>query len=429
VSANPRAWFWMGGGYVEITPYVRGIEGLNAIKIVYGTQDQAGRDSPIRCTFGLNDPTGDLNPDNPYSPYFRLFSRKGTRVKIEASGSTRLIGELAVLRARSTMPDGTDTVVDVEVVSFSRRDRRALQPLESPMVRAVLADLTNVVSYRPLEEESGATTFRTPVTGEPPVLATAGTVDFGALTTHPGAVRMPTFGAGGQLFWEVAPHTATGQYAFLTCGFLPAAGFTTAAGQLMRLYFKSGTGNTYFVDINFNPSPLAFNVTAYGVGGIIDTTVLLTGINATIVNRPFMLTLTLEQVGADVSVNLAVWNDGAHPEVDLTALSVEINDTLAAVTLGTASFVDFGQSDIAGTSWGQFALTTDLSAPSQIFGNLARRAWAGQIGETAPYRILQMCSDAGIGFTGPSVSSYLHSTELGPTGTARTREQIIVEAA
>lgn len=429
MSVNPKVYFYIQGAYVDITSYVLGIQGRNAIRITWGTKDQAGKDSPIRCVFRLFDPNGDLNPDNPYSTYYRKFSRKGTKVKIEASGTTRLIGELNSLRPASNMPGGSDTVVDVEVVSFSRRDKRSTQVLESPMYRAVAADLTGVISWRPLEEESDATSFRTPVTGEPNALATAGTINFGSYGDHPGTVRMPTFAAGGQLFWEVSPHVATGQYAFLALGYLPQAGFTTAAGQLVRLYFKSGSGNCYFIDINFNPSPLAFNVTAYGSGGIIDTTSLLTGIDSTVLNRSFMLTLELTQSGADVTVGLTIWNDGAHPEIDGPTLSVQILDTLLGVTMGTMSFIDFGQSDISGTSWNHFILTTDTSKPAQILGNLARRAWAGQIDETAAYRILHLCDDAGISLTGPNSGAYLHSTLLGPTGTAKSREQIIVDAA
>lgn len=430
MSVNPKVWFYIQGAYVDVSTYVLGIEGRNAIKIIWGTKDQAGKDSPIKCTFKLFDPNGDLNPDNPYSTYYRQFSRKGTKVKVEGSGAVAVIGELNMLRPSSSLPGGLNTTVDVEVVSFSRRDKRIAQVLESPMYRAIVKDLSSVVSYRPFEEESGATSYRTPVPTEPADLGTAGTISWGAYTEHPGSVRMPTFGTGGQLFWKVAPHTATGEYTFVMCGAIPAAGFSVASGTLARLYFSSG-GTISFMDIAYTSPAISLVLNFYGPSGLIGSASLLNSPEASsyTLGRTFMLIVALTQNGADVDTEVTIYNDGKE-EASGDSISTGFFDTLAGATLGAIGYVDVGQSDIANTSWGHIVLSTSSIFSSDALSAVPRGPYAGYNGEKSTYRIARVCDDAGITITGyVAPNARTGGTDLGPIGTSKTREQIILDAA
>ncbi|XKK40309.1 hypothetical protein HFP72_06455 [Nocardiopsis sp. ARC36] len=178
----------VGGQWVDITRdvYVR-----EDISISRGRADEGAEVDPGTCSLVLNNRSGRYSPRNPRSPYHGRIGRN-TPIRVSVRHGDRLIprfvGEVAAWPPRWDL-SGNDVYTPIEAAGILRRLNASSSPLQSSLVRFVLA--SGPAAYWPLTD--GADTQNAA-----PLLG--GNIAY--LNNREGEITMPMRWTG----FDLAPH-------------------------------------------------------------------------------------------------------------------------------------------------------------------------------------------------------------------------------
>lgn len=267
------------------------------------------------------------------------------------------------------------------VAGVLRRAQKVLSPLQSSL-RRDFGTKANVVRYYPLEEPTGSTRYSSGIPGDTSFLTPTDTAAIKAGANGDVFVAsdpLPTFGAG-ELSGVVPAYTPNAAQRFVFLVGVPAAGIATDR-HLARIY-TTGTAARWEV-VYAAGGGLRFR--AYDDDG---TAIFLHGpVAAGMDGAAVMLSVWLEQQGANLFCQLAKWSVGAF------AASVIDEGTLPNQTFGRISRLQLGTTvGLDSTVIGHAAvLNGDVQNIWDTVGS-SLVAWAG---ETGTARLVRLGADEG----------------------------------
>ncbi|MGA5435485.1 hypothetical protein ACPCIZ_12925 [Streptomyces cellulosae] len=249
---------------------------------------------------------------------------------------------------------GKDVVTKIEAAGIIRRLTQSASPLRSPMFR----DFTNpqrtgIVAYWPLEDEAGASSFASGITGHP-VMKYTGRPTLSSSSVWAGSANLPVMN-DGTFTAVVPPYTYTGEIAFRFLCNIPEAG--VVAETLLFSLNTTGTCKRWEVVLATSG---ALRVTAYDTNKneLLGASFIGFTPNGELIN----LTLELVQDGSDVDYRLLYAN---YTDTELITGGIPqtaISGTLASYTLGSVSRITIGDAGLSDTSIGHISLANDRSA-------------------------------------------------------------------
>lgn len=243
---------------------------------------------------------------------------------------------------------------------------------QSPLASALFREYTNparagtgITDYWPMEEGTEATQFENAVAGRGP-MSYSGDVHLSSLDTYAPSLALPEFGAGTAI-GRVARYpssTGVGMRAFVQLSSTPPSAERTllameCTGTIRKAIVRVNTSNQLAVNLYDENNAVI-------VGTAFDT-YFAAGV-------PTQILLTLEQVGADVDVNMRVY-DCRGSVFDLPEAGtgfLQTTDTFGRVTKCRVG----AESDLAGISVGHVVFINDLAAFTNT-GN-AMVGWKGE---------------------------------------------------
>ncbi|NUR25392.1 MAG: hypothetical protein HOV83_06005 [Catenulispora sp.] len=311
---------------------------------------------------------------------------------------TRFVGEVSSWSTR--WETKYDVVCNVEASGIMRRLSQGVSPARSPMYREFTnAGRSGIVSYWPMEDESGATRFASGLDGQPAMtIPSAGGVTPAAYSGWAASAPLPTYSFGTTKV-TVAPYTAT---SYVFCRFfaaVPAAG-VTSTDRLFTIV-TTGTARTWAVWINTAGN---LDLRAYDADG---TQIIATGFDPVAINgKNVQISVELTQDGADVDATLFVFyvDESSLDEI----VSGGVATTLAANTIGAATEARFGFSGLLnGTALGHLAVASSNSAFADTIGAMV--AWAGEVTSERLYRL-------GEEELTPCFAASISEEQMGPQG-------------
>ena len=289
---------------------------------------------------------------------------------------TRFVGEVSSWSTRWETKH--DVVCNVEASGIMRRLSQGASPARSPMYREFTnAGRTGIVSYWPMEDESGATRFGSGLDGQPAmVLPSSGGVTPAAYSGWAASAPLPTYSFGTTRV-AVAPYTATSYIFSRFFAAVPAAG-VTSTDRLFTIV-TTGTARSWAVWINTAGN---LDLRAYDADG---TQIIATGFDPVAINgKNVQISVELTQDGADVDATLFVFyvDESRLDEI----VSGGVATTLAANTIGAATEVRLGFSGLLnGTALGHVTVASSNSAFADTIGAMV--AWAGEVTSERLYRL------------------------------------------
>lgn len=295
-----------------------------------------------------------------------------------SDSSVRMTGEAA---AWPQAWNETNTVrsANVTVAGVSRRAQRHQTPLQSSL-RRDLSTKSNVVAYWPLEEPKGAARWSSGLAGDSTTLkpSVATEVTMGASDTFVASDPLPEF-RETDVFGRFPSYTPNVSQRLIFLVSVPSEGI--AADRNLGRFFTAGTAARW--DIVYAAGG-GLRVRAYDSGGA-----LLLDLGPSAANldgAPVMMSLWLEQQGANVFYQAAVFNLGG-------SAIVHAEGTLAGRTYGRfTSLICASTGGMEGTTLGHIALLNgDVHSIWDTIGT-SLVAWAG---ETAAARLLRLGADEG----------------------------------
>jgi hypothetical protein len=289
---------------------------------------------------------------------------------------TRFVGEVSSWSTRWETKH--DVVCNVEASGIMRRLSQGASPARSPMFREFTnAGRTGIVSYWPMEDESGATRFASGLDGQPAmVIPSSGGVAPAAYSGWAASAPLPTFSFGTTRV-AVAPYTATNYVFTRFFAAVPAAG-VTGTDRLFTIV-TTGTARSWAVWINTAGD---LDLRAYDSDG---TQIIATGFDPVAINgKNVQIGVELTQDGADVDATLFVFyvDESSLEEI----VSGGVATTLAANTIGAATEARLGFSGLLnGTALGHVTVASSNSAFADTIGAMV--AWAGEVTSERLYRL------------------------------------------
>ncbi|NUT23977.1 MAG: hypothetical protein HOV77_32875 [Hamadaea sp.] len=289
---------------------------------------------------------------------------------------TRFVGEVSSWSTRWETKH--DVVCNVEASGIMRRLSQGVSPARSPMYREFTnAGRTGIISYWPMEDESGASRFASGMDGQAAMaIPSAGGVTPAAYSGWKASAPLPTYSFGTTRV-TVAPYTATSYVFTRFFAAVPAAGVTSTD----RLFTIGTTGSARSWAVWINTAG-NLDLRAYDADG---TQIIATGFDPVAINgKNVQIGVELTQNGANIDATLFVWY------VDESSLEEIVSDgvatTLAANTLGAATEVRFGFSGLLnGTALGHLTVASSNSAFADTIGAMV--AWAGEATSERLYRL------------------------------------------
>jgi len=412
-----KIYFVIGGADVDVTSYVQGLGGRNAVDIFWGFRDASNSLSPSEVAFQIFDPNGDLDWENPYSAYFGRYGL-GAQVRVEiddghADTLVRMIGQLTRFNAAWRATAGADTMVDVLVSGLRRQDSQYTQPIRSPAYRALAqaAARASMLVYLPLEEESSSSTVASPIDAHPTV-SWAGGVQFGGYADHPATPRMVTLTEGGIIFVVAPAHTASTEYRIAATWHIPAEG-PGGDNHAYRMYFFGGTLD--FADVVISDAGV-LQIFGYRSGSQVHATTTV-DFSVELLGTDVAVSVDFVQNGADIDLTLSVYLDASASQI-----GVGLSDTWAARTFGAYHSIAIQQQFAGEFSVGHLVVTTDTASLASFLEPIGSGAcaWRGFEGEAAGSRIARLLEDAGLGVEyrngNGGVFSAINSPLMGPQG-------------
>jgi len=287
----------------------------------------------------------------------------------------RFVGEISSWTPRWET-GGFDVVTEVEVSGLLRRLGQGSVPAKSPMYREFTSSRrTSIFEYWPMEDEAGATTLASAISGHPP-LAITGTVTPAAYDDWPASLPLPTIGTGS-LRVNVPSYTANGLMFLRLFVEVPAAGVVST--QRLISFTATGTARRWSLYVTTAGS---LELEAYDADG---ATILNPGATAFAVN------------GLKQSIGIELTQDGA--DVDWTVFVLDIDDstlesqqasqttgTLAGYTFGQVTQIRLGEDGAMNdTAVGHLALSDSATAYGNTLGPLL--GWDGDIAASRIHRL------------------------------------------
>lgn len=282
---------------------------------------------------------------------------------------------------------GRDVWVPIQSSGVTRRLGHGVAPLRSTMFRHLTRAVTPalVPAYWPMEDDAGATTMASAMSGAPPMYllgAPVGAADDG----FPGSAAVPTWTAAGS--WGVVPTyatTGTGQFAVGAIVNWPAVGMTD---QSVLLSFEAtGTIATWYLKVDTVNNK--FRLQGYSASGVLLLNTAPGPWAAPPTGKRFFVFVVAKPSGADLTVEIrytpilpgATVTAGEFATVTVVGASAGIVKT---VSVGT-DYLLTGEPSI-----GHVVVVAD---PTLLSNPYTRRALLGWNGEEAPDRVARLCRE------------------------------------
>lgn len=298
-----------------------------------------------------------------------------------SDSSIRFAGEAAAWPQDWTAAEAGPRVSVATIAGALRRAQKTVSPLQSSL-RRDLSSRANVVRYYPLEERSGAVRFGAGLAGDTSYLTPTDTAEVKAGANGDMFVAsdpLPTFGEGEVAgnFPAYSPNVA--QRLIWLVG-VPPAGMATDR-HLMRVY-TSGTAARWEV-IYAAGGGLRFRCYDDEGAAIFDHGPTASALDG----APHMMSLWLEQQGANLFFQLARWPVGGTGAFvpDEGTLPTRTYNRIVRVQLGTTSGLE-------GTVMGHVAL---LNGDVHSIWDAIGSSLIGWAGETGTDRLLRLGTDEG----------------------------------
>lgn len=331
----------------------------------------------------------------------------------------RFSGEVSTWPSRWGL-DGADVWASVVGSGIQRRISQGATPLQSSLRRGV-GQTASVVSYWPLEDLAGSTSFATTISGAAAMTYT-GAPDIGSDDSFDGSAALPNLNSAS--FSGTVPAATPGTIQARCVWKIPAGGepnnavimrvYTTGTVDHWDLLYTTGGGGTVWIQ--------GLSAAGAVLCGPLFTH---TGINGT----RMQASMNITTVGADVQFQLVTVN------IDVDA-GLQNTGTLAAATVGMATRVVMNANlaaVLADTVVGHPHTLSVITANQYILENYVR-AW---VPEAAGRRVQRLCTEEGIPFTaygilGPAAPTS-HAELLGLQGmgaqSATTVLDVVTDAA
>lgn len=275
---------------------------------------------------------------------------------------------------------GNDVWAPLEAAGVLRRLGQGADALSGPIQRFVLGNSVTAYAYWPLEDESGATSIASGLSGGP-AMSISGAPELASDdSTFFASGPLPVMGATSSFSGAVVPFTATGTVQLTFLMHIPAAGATDAS----VIAWIATTGTAPRWELRYDTA---------GSGGLtmraFDSTgavILSSGAGFVVNGKPLIVEVELVQDGADVDWRIAT--TGYTDDVGL-----QWAGTLATRTVGAATNVQIAPGGgFDGSTFGHVMLHAAL--PGDVESPLR-----GYAGETAGRRVERLCAEEGITFT------------------------------
>jgi hypothetical protein len=292
---------FVDGAWLDITRIDDDTRVLGEVTITRGGSDQQGESTSTEVKFKYLDNNLTLDPENPYSAYYRKIAIPGTRLRVKLDGEIRASVELVAA------PIEPGEVPEINYLNFEAAGKlRSLEQGQKPLRSAAYRAFTSAandayrVAYWPFEEESNATVATSPTPGASVAFGGPGTVNFGALESM-SSDRLATFGSFDTFLTFVLPPwtNSLSQHFAGSIVRWPQGGLLDNA-IIWRFYFTGGTVD--YIDLLHNTGDI-LSLVAYSGGASVGTQCLSdwTGI---LDDREAFLFCTFEQSGADINVRI-----------------------------------------------------------------------------------------------------------------------------
>ncbi|SCG38265.1 hypothetical protein [Micromonospora zamorensis] len=153
-------------GWVDITADVRG-----SVTITRGRTSEGNQADPGRCTFRLDNISGNYSPRDPAGAYYGLLGRN-TLLRVSAGRpplTGRFYGEVVAWPPGWSL-NGKDRYVDVEAAGVLRRLGQGQWPSKSALRRAIEDADDRPIAWWPLEDGRSVDRAASGVPGGPPIV-------------------------------------------------------------------------------------------------------------------------------------------------------------------------------------------------------------------------------------------------------------------
>jgi hypothetical protein len=369
---------FVGGLWVDITPYVMTRDGSGKVTITRGQPNEGTQVDPGRCTFQLNNRDGRFSPRNPYGPYFGQLGRnQPLRVSVPSGNdkSYRFWGEVPAW-PQSWDVSGTDVWVDVQAAGILRRLGQGQTPLKSVMYRTftspTLADPP--VAYWPCEDMAEATSIASGIGGSP--MTFTGTPTLHSNSDFVASDQLPVM-ASASFTGGPAPYAATGKTQLRFLVSVPAAG-TTNLATFCRV-FTSGTAARWEV---YYDSPGGLAIRSFDTGGSVISD---SGLTSFLVNGvPMRMSIELTEIGGNVNWSLVVDKIGF--------IAGATSGTLVGYTVGTVRSVALApDGNLTTVAMGHVSLQTNVTSIFDLGSQLN-----GYAPENPTNRLTRLLQEEGI---------------------------------
>lgn len=399
LAADSATWTWadvtsdvmFAGNGVSISPMGRG--------------DETSASQPAGCRFQLFNDSGAYGTGaaGRHYPYVRRNTPVRVRVTIDGSSwYTRFQGYV------NGFTPSWDTSARVAVVSVSasgilRRLQQGESPLQSPIARTVLTNLTadTLGEYWPCEETGQPNSFASGMPGGPS-LTYSGSVTFANFDDIPGSTPLPTLGAASALEVTVRPRTSNGTLSFRCVMSIPSAGLINGT-NFLDIYVSGSTVARWtlqYFDGAFALQAISTTGSSLGDTGFIDFVVA---------GATFEFDLDLVQNGSNVETHMLVWK--INTDGSIATAGNFWNQTFNSVTVGVPTrFVAGAGGTLNTASIGHIVIANSTAI---AFGS-ARAVLAGYAGETATARLARLCGEEGV----PIAITGTSDISMGAQGTA-----------
>lgn len=382
LTASPHSWVWE-----DITAYVRY---KAEISITRGRRDWAGRVDAATARLRLDNRDGRFSRRNPLGPYYgQLTQQTPIWITVDpGSGEvTRFAGFVTEWPVRWTDKSGTDSTVPIVCAGVMRRLDRA-SASRSAVRRAVEGLAPD--SYWPLEGDGTAAAGGRPVglsaeTGAGPVAATADALAYGSTAGAAGAASSAELGYNWALLGPLDPTlpTALTVAAWIR---LPSDASSSNYAQLnINFTDTDGAGNARIIYMNIAPD----GVSAQYAG--IDGAFQGYGFEARVIDSgtAYLAVLTIEQSGADISVN--AYFDG---DLVVSGTTTDVLNNPSRAVVGNL------RQDGTTPSSGYETVVSSLAVwrSALTAAQIARLAVAGRagVGEMAHERVIRVGAEIGV---------------------------------
>lgn len=399
---------YLGGAWVDITPYVRY---RNRIKIYRGRRDEQTQAAPAYCTLTLNNTDGRFSPRNASGAYYGLIGRNvkfRVRVNPGSGFSTRFTGVVSEWPPRWIPGDG-ERWVNIRADGTLRRLGQGKGAAKSAMRRKYDNDeLTPffLVNYWPLEGGQASTDLFDVVNEEPTSIVPfnpfntddVGSPRFGSVDLAPGSDFVVDISGSWRLDLYATPYESTGAHCVRTVFNIGTSKFET--GQLV----------SYGIRMQPYVSPVHFKYDVYfGSDSVLYVNVIESNPNFDVVAGPTtVLSTTLDDA----------WDGNARQVTitmsDIGGTSINMNMFLNGVLIDTAVYVATVAGLMDQPVWRIGSFTTNGASSTTGFGHVALysssvadaqgdvdfyEALYGHPGELATDRFARICTEEGIEYT------------------------------